>query len=132
MATMVSIYKIIIAVEACVLFAHGFSIVLNDQNSVKLSELDNSGYSRDHTFYQTSVHHFARHGLCGSHAAQRHFYQALKTQLCNMKWQFIANFVKDLCREKHFILDRWASELFDIDGNGFISHYEKHLYRYDD
>ncbi|KAL4217297.1 hypothetical protein ACF0H5_023748 [Mactra antiquata] len=77
----------------------------------------------------TTVHHFARHGLCNHYNGQRRFYMVMKSKVCGLKPAFIANYVLTLCKERKPTLDDWVSELFDLDGDGVLSHREKNQYR---
>ncbi|KAL4217299.1 hypothetical protein ACF0H5_023750 [Mactra antiquata] len=80
-----------------------------------------------------SVDHFARHGLCNHSKGKQHFYQALKSALCEIKDSFAASMVEDLCKEKErYMLNKWIGELFDTDGDGYITHYERTQYAHDD
>ncbi|XP_053385943.1 uncharacterized protein LOC123538912 isoform X1 [Mercenaria mercenaria] len=83
-----------------------------------------------HSMHRTSIHHYARHGLCRNFEGQKKLYKALKTKLCNTKLSFIAGLVIDLCRRRDSMLDKWVKELFDIDGDGFVTHHEKQFYNY--
>ncbi|XP_045179591.2 uncharacterized protein LOC123539159 [Mercenaria mercenaria] len=83
-----------------------------------------------HSTHRTSIHHFSRHGLCSKFEGKRKLYKALKTKFCNTKLSFTAGFVVDLCRRRDGMLDKWVGELFDIDGDGFVTHHEKNIYNY--
>lgn len=76
----------------------------------------------------TSVHHFARHGLCHHFNGQKHLYVAMKTKICGLSSNFIANHVMTMCQHKDVSLDMWVSALFDTDDDGTVTHYERNLY----
>ncbi|XP_060569065.1 uncharacterized protein LOC132727543 [Ruditapes philippinarum] len=123
------ISTIVLAVNGIVLRADGFVLSEKDNSA----ELSNTDYSKDTMIADfnkppTSIRHFARHGLCNSYEGKRNMYAAMKTKLCNISLSMIQSVVLDLCRRKNHMLDKWVEELFDIDGNGYISHFEKHFY----
>ncbi|XP_060567508.1 uncharacterized protein LOC132726246 [Ruditapes philippinarum] len=106
--------------------------LFNDKNdgSITLKSADSSfDYKVDHQMYTIPLRHFARHGLCRNKRDKQYFYKALKGKLCQIKEMFVATFVEDLCKHRGSFLDKWVSELFDVDGDGMITHHEKRLYK---
>ncbi|XP_060587710.1 uncharacterized protein LOC132743196 [Ruditapes philippinarum] len=75
-----------------------------------------------------SVNHYARHALCRTFKGKQHLYKAMKKKICGMTLSFIASLVIDLCRHKNAMLDTWVAGLFDVDGNGQITHFERNMY----
>ncbi|XP_060594159.1 uncharacterized protein LOC132748573 [Ruditapes philippinarum] len=76
-----------------------------------------------------SVHHYARHALCRTFKGKQHLYKAMKKKICGMTLSFIASLVIDLCHHRHTMLDTWVAGLFDVDGDGQISHFERNMYK---
>ncbi|XP_052761224.1 uncharacterized protein LOC128203738 [Mya arenaria] len=101
---------------------------------VELSSTNNTG-NVDHRMdimdkpNSPTVHHFARHGLCSHTNGKVRFYKALGKHFQNISATMIIYFVLDLCERKDEMLDSWVKEIFDKDGDGFISHFEKDLIR---
>ncbi|XP_060587714.1 uncharacterized protein LOC132743199 [Ruditapes philippinarum] len=116
-----------LAISMFVSNSDGF--VLNVHH-VKMTDSDSSKDTGigDFKTHQPTVRHFARHGLCRNYEGKQTLYIAMKAKVCDISLSTIQSVVLDLCRHKNHMLDKWVEELFDIDGNGYISHFEKHLY----
>ncbi|XP_045180018.2 uncharacterized protein LOC123539453 [Mercenaria mercenaria] len=97
--------------------------------ALKSADIPDAGTINYH-IHTVPVHHFARHGLCRQEEGRKYFYKAIKTKLCQIKETFAANLVEDLCRHRGSFLDKRAAELFDIDGDGMVTHFEKRFYEF--
>ncbi|XP_053385969.1 uncharacterized protein LOC123539168 [Mercenaria mercenaria] len=82
----------------------------------------------NHNIHAVPVHHFARHRLCRHEEGRKYFYRAINSKLCEITGMFAANLVEHLCRLRGSFLDKWVSELFDMDGDGMVTHFEKRYY----
>ncbi|XP_045178971.2 uncharacterized protein LOC123538737 [Mercenaria mercenaria] len=120
--------KVIITLELFLTVSYGFIITDEYDDGDRITDIPRISMKRNHDTQHRSVHHYARHGLCRTFAGKRYLYKAMKTKLCGMKLSFTANLVIDLCRHRNIMLDKWVAELFDIDGDGYISHFEKNFY----
>ncbi|XP_045179874.2 uncharacterized protein LOC123539374 [Mercenaria mercenaria] len=85
----------------------------------------------NHYIHTVPVHHFARHGLCRHEEGRQYFYRAMKSKLCQIQDTFVSDLVENLCRHRGSSLDKWVSELFDIDGDGMVNHFENQFYKVD-
>ncbi|XP_060587713.1 uncharacterized protein LOC132743198 [Ruditapes philippinarum] len=124
------ILETIAAVETIFRLTQQYGLLM-DKNVTQLVVGDDVPISFPRTapsMHHTSIHHYAMHGLCRNFEGKKKLYKAMKTKLCQMKLSFIAEFVLDLCRGKHALLTNWVGELFDIDGDGYITHFEKHSF----
>ncbi|KAH3748427.1 hypothetical protein DPMN_182872 [Dreissena polymorpha] len=81
--------------------------------------------------HRTKVHHFARHGLCNHMPGKLKFYKALQNHFHHISDHMKIVFIMDICSRKDKMLNHWVKEIFDRDGDGYISHFEKELYDHD-
>ncbi|KAH3691146.1 hypothetical protein DPMN_191287 [Dreissena polymorpha] len=56
------------------------------------------------------------------------FYKALQNHFHRISDHMKINYYMDICARKDEMLDHWVKEIFDRDGDGYISHFEKELY----
>ncbi|XP_060567503.1 uncharacterized protein LOC132726245 [Ruditapes philippinarum] len=92
---------------------------------------DKTGTDKKNTsggMHRAPIHHYARHGLCRTFNGKKKLYKALKFKFCRTKISYTASFVIELCRRRDGMLDELVRELFDVDGDGYVTHYEKQLY----
>lgn len=120
------------ALQNVIRISQQYALMLDNSTSVVVSAAD---FPRIEPIYETShhhtsIHHYGRHGLCRNFEGQKNLYKAFKTKFCNTRLSFTADLVIELCIRKDEMLDRWVSELFDLDGDGFITHHEKQYYSY--
>ncbi|XP_052259261.1 uncharacterized protein LOC127863690 [Dreissena polymorpha] len=102
------------------------NIKINDApEEVKLSKVQEEMEEFQH---KTTVHHFARHGLCAHIQGKMKFFKALQKHFIGISDHMRVNFIMDICSHKDEMLDLWVKEIFDMDGDGYISHFEKGLY----
>ncbi|XP_045178595.2 uncharacterized protein LOC123538504 [Mercenaria mercenaria] len=97
--------------------------------SIKDTKTNGNAYNHDKI---TLVHHFARHALCRNIEGKARFYTAMKSKLCNSNSKFIAHLIDDICSSNNSHLDNWVAELFDLNEDGFVDHFERHFYKTDD
>lgn len=104
-----------------------------DTTSIRTSQQHN---------HHISLKHFARHGLCGNSRGKTRFYLALKSKFCQTTGTFVYQLVEDLCGDiancKHSRrqedeecgknLYRWVAEIFDLNGDKHVDHFERHFY----
>ncbi|WAR10635.1 hypothetical protein MAR_035711 [Mya arenaria] len=76
-----------------------------------------------------TVHNFARHGLCRHRFGKVRFFKALGKYFLNISDDMKITFILDICKRRDHMLTKWVEELFDIDGDGYITHFEKDIYR---
>lgn len=119
--------------DAFIQLEDGFGFLLQDKESSGFRNLQ-------HHSHLTPIRHFARHGLCRNRKGKARFYMALKSKLCSTQGAFIFQLVEDLCADckgeweiskkdecgKNLYF--WVSELFDLNGDKYIDHYERHIY----
>ncbi|WAR14470.1 hypothetical protein MAR_004575 [Mya arenaria] len=75
-----------------------------------------------------SVHHFARHGLCNHRFGKVKFFRALGKHFHNISDDMKITFVLDICKRRDQMLTKWVQEIFDKDGDGYITHFEMEIY----
>ncbi|XP_060567510.1 uncharacterized protein LOC132726248 [Ruditapes philippinarum] len=124
------VLNILLAALAVSMFVSNSDGFVLNGHQVKMTDSDSSKDTviEDLKTHHPTVRHFARHGLCSNYEGKRTLYIAMKAKVCDISLSTIQSVVLDLCRHKNHMLDKWVEELFDIDGNGYISHFEKHLY----
>ncbi|XP_045179601.2 uncharacterized protein LOC123539169 [Mercenaria mercenaria] len=126
------IFDSIAVIETAVRLSYIYALVLDNTHvnttldPIIAEEEPSVGQSKGDV-YQT-VKQYARFGLCRDFDGQKYFYNAMKTKFCSLPLLFTANHVIGLCRKRDFMLDKWVSELFDFDGDGYISHLERTYY----
>ncbi|XP_052812545.1 uncharacterized protein LOC128240093 [Mya arenaria] len=76
-----------------------------------------------------AVHHFAKHGLCNHSFGKIRFFRALQKHFHNISDDMKIAFVLDVCKRGDQMLTKWVQEIFDRDGDGYISHFERDIYR---
>ncbi|WAR00162.1 hypothetical protein MAR_024534 [Mya arenaria] len=76
-----------------------------------------------------AVHHFARHGLCNHSFGKVRFFRALQKHFHNISDDMKIAFVLDICKRRDHMLTKWVQEIFDKDGDGYISHFEREIDR---
>ncbi|WAR10637.1 hypothetical protein MAR_035713 [Mya arenaria] len=76
-----------------------------------------------------AVHHFARHGLCNHSFGKVRFFRALKKHFHNISDDLKIAFILDICKRRDQMLTKWVQEIFDKDGDGYISHFEREIDR---
>ncbi|XP_052821407.1 uncharacterized protein LOC128246911 [Mya arenaria] len=92
--------------------------------------MQNDGVDRIMRKYSgPSVHHFARHGLCYHRFGKVRFYRALQKHFHNISGDMKITFVLDICKRRDHMLTKWVQEIFDKDGDGYITHFEREIYR---
>ncbi|XP_060587711.1 uncharacterized protein LOC132743197 [Ruditapes philippinarum] len=129
---MVTISKVLIILGTFLSMTDGFTLpILKDNYDIETIDVEQREVQKNAADKYPSVHHFARHGLCRTLTGKRLLYKALKTKLCAMTRMFAQNIVMDLCRHRNRMLDLWVAEVFDLNDDGFISHFERHLYDID-
>ncbi|XP_060567502.1 uncharacterized protein LOC132726243 [Ruditapes philippinarum] len=124
------ILETIAAIETLLKVSQQYALLL-EPNVTNVVTADNEPFDEPRTAPSVSlvsIHHYSRHGLCKSFKGKKKLYKAMKTKLCLTKLSFTAEFVMDLCSQKHGMLEKWVAALFDIDGDGYITHFEKQLY----
>ncbi|XP_045179418.2 uncharacterized protein LOC123539019 [Mercenaria mercenaria] len=134
---LVAVYiRLLVTLEFVQTVTYGFAIALAVDKQVKVDRMilarNSQARTKDIGQQYPSVYHYARHGLCRTFKGKHYLYKAMKTKLCGMKRSFVASFVIDLCRHKNRLLDKWVAELFDIDEDGYITHFERNIYVVDD
>ncbi|WAR10632.1 hypothetical protein MAR_035708 [Mya arenaria] len=76
-----------------------------------------------------TVHHFATHSLCNHNQGKVRFFKALRNHFHNISDAMKISFVLDLCKRRDQMLIKWVQEIFDKDGDGHITLFEKEIYR---
>ncbi|XP_052814105.1 uncharacterized protein LOC128241185 [Mya arenaria] len=76
-----------------------------------------------------TVHHFATHGLCNHNLGKVRFFKALRNHFHDISDALKISFVLDLCKRRDQMLIKWVQEIFDKDGDGHITLFEKKIYR---
>ncbi|WAR10638.1 hypothetical protein MAR_035714 [Mya arenaria] len=76
-----------------------------------------------------AVHHFARHGLCNHSFGKVRFFRALEKHFHHISDDMKISFVLDICERRDEMLTKWVQEIFDKDGDGYISHFERDIDR---
>ncbi|XP_045178945.2 uncharacterized protein LOC123538714 [Mercenaria mercenaria] len=101
-----------------------FDVISDDGSSLPVKEY------RSHLI---PVKRYAIHKICRTFEGKQYLYRTMKSKFCGIGLTFTSHFVMDLCRSQHRrLLIKWVKELFDIDRDGYISHYEKNLYLFDE
>ncbi|WAR14469.1 hypothetical protein MAR_004574 [Mya arenaria] len=92
--------------------------------------MQNDGVDRSLREYSgPSVHHFARHSLCNHRFGKVRFYRALQKHFHNISDDMKITFVLDICKRRDHMLTKWVQEIFDKDGDGYITHFEREIFR---
>ncbi|KAL4217306.1 hypothetical protein ACF0H5_023757 [Mactra antiquata] len=73
-------------------------------------------------FKDMTVHHYARHHLCQN---KKDFYDSLLEKFRSMRTKFAEYWVFELCERRNEILDKWVSELFDLNSDGDVDFHEQ-------
>ncbi|WAR10634.1 hypothetical protein MAR_035710 [Mya arenaria] len=76
-----------------------------------------------------TIHHFARHNVCNHRFGKVRFFKALADYFQNISDNMKIAFVLDICKRRDQMLTKWVQEIFDKDGDGYISHFEMEIYR---
>ncbi|XP_052237508.1 uncharacterized protein LOC127848882 [Dreissena polymorpha] len=93
-------------------------------NNVLLNEYRDIIRQYDDTKKPT-VYHFATHALCKHPTGKIQFFKALEHHLTDVPDRLKIQFILDLCDKRDGTLDEWVKEIFDTDGDGYISKDER-------
>ncbi|KAH3691142.1 uncharacterized protein LOC127863695 isoform X2 [Dreissena polymorpha] len=107
--------------------------VHKDENSDLKVEQDDSKQDINLGMFhhvKPTVYHFARHGLCNHVHGKIKFYRAFEQHFVNISDDMKIQFILDICERRDHMLDKWVKELFDINNDGYISHFEKQRIEY--
>ncbi|XP_052821410.1 uncharacterized protein LOC128246914 [Mya arenaria] len=83
---------------------------------------------RRHHSNKKSLKHFSEHSLCNDTRGIIKFLTALDDHFQNISETMRVNFILDLCSRRDNMLIDWVKEIFDKDGDGYISHFERVYY----
>ncbi|WAR10633.1 hypothetical protein MAR_035709 [Mya arenaria] len=86
--------------------------------------VDNSAYNNGPT-----VISFARHGLCNHRFGKVRFFMALQKHFHMISDDMKIAFILDICKRRDHMLTMWVEEIFDNDGDGFITRFERQINR---
>ncbi|XP_052812550.1 uncharacterized protein LOC128240095 [Mya arenaria] len=75
-----------------------------------------------------TLKHFSEHALCNNIRGKVMFLTALDDYFHNISDTMRINFILDLCARRDAMLIKWVKEVFDKDGDGSISHFERIYY----
>ncbi|XP_052821409.1 uncharacterized protein LOC128246913 [Mya arenaria] len=78
--------------------------------------------------HKITLKHFSEHTLCKNIRGKIKFLTALDDYFQNISDNMRINFVIDLCSRRDDMLIDWVKEIFDKDGDGYISHFERIYY----
>ncbi|XP_052259262.1 uncharacterized protein LOC127863691 [Dreissena polymorpha] len=109
----------------CAIQDQGMMSVNDDvNNNVLLNEYRDIIRQYDDTKKPT-VYHFATHALCKHPTGKIQFFKALEHHLTDVPDRLKIQFILDLCDKRDGTLDEWVKEIFDTDGDGYISKDER-------
>ncbi|XP_052812544.1 uncharacterized protein LOC128240092 [Mya arenaria] len=83
---------------------------------------------RHHHYHRITLKHFSEHALCSNTPGTITFLKALEDYFLNISDTMRVNFILDLCSRRGDMLIGWVREIFDKDGDGYISHFERIFY----
>ncbi|XP_052796461.1 uncharacterized protein LOC128228939 [Mya arenaria] len=110
-------------------------ILINGFYAASLSGIDitlqtDPHSDRHHHYQRITLKHFSEHALCRNTRGKITFLTALEDYFQNISETLRVNFILELCSRRDDMLIDWVKEIFDKDGDGYISHFERIFYNY--